>query len=108
MRGLLKYDVQKLKEKGIQCMNRKVDMTLRSVFNVFGNTTLMNFLSVGKEFRKWVAKHPDYKDVGRYHGFLIKQGAAFWLVCCVCLPELGRCTKFHVFILYTRKVINHA
>ena len=62
MRGLLKDDVQKLKEKGIQCVNGKVDMTLRSVFNFFGNTTLMHFLSVGKEFRKWVAKHPDYKD----------------------------------------------
>ena len=62
MRGLLKDDVQKLKEKGIQCVNGKVDMALRSVFKFFGNTTLMNFLSVGKEFRKWVADHPDYKD----------------------------------------------
>jgi hypothetical protein len=62
LREQLAEDIEKLKQKGIRCVDGKVDMTLRSIFKFFGSTTLMNYLSVGKEFREWVADHPDHSE----------------------------------------------
>ena len=36
---------------------------MRSIFKFFGNTTLLNYLSVGKEFRQWCTDQQDYKDL---------------------------------------------
>jgi hypothetical protein len=62
LRKMLKNDLDELKQKGIRCVDGKTDMTLRSIFKFFGNTTVLNYLSVGKEFRKWISEHTDYKD----------------------------------------------
>jgi hypothetical protein len=61
LQQLLKDNLHELKDKMVYCVG-KADMTLRSIFKFFGNTTLLNYLSVGKEFRKWTAENCDYKD----------------------------------------------
>ena len=62
IRSLLKDDLDKCRAAGVSCVDGKIDMCIRSVFKFFGNTTLLNFLSVGKEFRQWVSTHEEFKD----------------------------------------------
>ena len=60
IRPLIADDVEEAKACGVQCVTGEIGMGMRSILKFFGNTTLVDFRSVGGEFQRWCSTHPTF------------------------------------------------
>ena len=55
IRPLIASTIQEAQDHGVQCVTGEVGAGLRSILKFFGNTTSVDFRSVGSEFKRWCA-----------------------------------------------------